>query len=211
MGFQSTFYQLGFVKEHDVLLLMQWAALIASCSLARDCVATLEKKMDVGGNGGGLAINNKQRAMLPNKSRGEFIRNQRKDSEVSSSPAALNPQSSCPSCRTFFAVHFVRRGECGSQQQISQQPYNEHQQLVQFILGDWKLRTTRRTEVHDYCYTQTLSGQRSLEMHLKCMLLAHVSNTYAAAAAVTVITSPVNQFTSWSENTCYKLTPGETN
>uniref|UniRef100_A0A8C5CVX3 Striatin interacting protein 1 n=1 Tax=Gadus morhua TaxID=8049 RepID=A0A8C5CVX3_GADMO len=45
------------------------------------------KKMDVGGNGGGLAINNKQRAMLPNKSRGEFIRNQRKDSEgMSESP-----------------------------------------------------------------------------------------------------------------------------
>ncbi|KAJ3603062.1 hypothetical protein NHX12_030806 [Muraenolepis orangiensis] len=43
--------------------------------------------MDVAGNGGGLAINNKQRAMLPNKSRGEFIRNQRKDSEgLSESP-----------------------------------------------------------------------------------------------------------------------------
>ncbi|CAB1315010.1 unnamed protein product [Coregonus sp. 'balchen'] len=37
--------------------------------------------MDVGGNGGGLIVNNKQRAMLPNKSRGEFVRNQRKDSE----------------------------------------------------------------------------------------------------------------------------------
>ena len=51
------------------------------------------KKMDVGGNGGGLAINNKQRAMLPNKSRGEFIRNQRKDSEVSRGPVNL-PQDS---------------------------------------------------------------------------------------------------------------------
>lgn len=39
--------------------------------------------MDGGGNGGGLPINNKQRAMLPNKSRGEFTRNARKDSEVS--------------------------------------------------------------------------------------------------------------------------------
>lgn len=38
--------------------------------------------MDVGGNGGGLPVNNKQRAMLPNKSRGEFTRNPRKDSEV---------------------------------------------------------------------------------------------------------------------------------
>ena len=43
---------------------------------------TCESKMDVGGNGGGLIVNNKQRAMLPNKSRGEFVRNQRKDSEV---------------------------------------------------------------------------------------------------------------------------------
>lgn len=40
------------------------------------------KNMDVGGNGGGLPLNNKQRAMLPNKSRGEFTRNPRKDSEV---------------------------------------------------------------------------------------------------------------------------------
>lgn len=38
--------------------------------------------MDVGGNGSGLPVNNKQRAMLPNKTRGEFTRNQRKDSEV---------------------------------------------------------------------------------------------------------------------------------
>ena len=42
--------------------------------------------MDVGGNhsgnGGGLPVNNRQRAMLPNKSRGEFTRNPRKDSEV---------------------------------------------------------------------------------------------------------------------------------
>ena len=38
--------------------------------------------MDVGGNGSGLPLNNKQRAMLPNKSRGEFTRNPRKDSEV---------------------------------------------------------------------------------------------------------------------------------
>ncbi|KAK7916683.1 hypothetical protein WMY93_012444 [Mugilogobius chulae] len=37
--------------------------------------------MDVGGNGGGSAVNNKQRAMIPNKSRGEFTRNLRKDSE----------------------------------------------------------------------------------------------------------------------------------
>ncbi|XP_014022350.1 striatin-interacting protein 1 homolog isoform X3 [Salmo salar] len=37
--------------------------------------------MDVGGNGGGSIVNSKQRAMLPNKSRGEFVRNQRKDSE----------------------------------------------------------------------------------------------------------------------------------
>ncbi|XP_015198321.2 striatin-interacting protein 1 homolog isoform X1 [Lepisosteus oculatus] len=36
--------------------------------------------MDVG-VGGALVVNNKQRAMLPNKGRGEFIRNQRKDSE----------------------------------------------------------------------------------------------------------------------------------
>uniref|UniRef100_A0A8C7NGJ6 Striatin interacting protein 1 n=1 Tax=Oncorhynchus mykiss TaxID=8022 RepID=A0A8C7NGJ6_ONCMY len=41
-----------------------------------------QSNMDVGGNGGGLIVNNKQRAMLPNKSRGEFVRNQRKDSEV---------------------------------------------------------------------------------------------------------------------------------
>uniref|UniRef100_A0A4W5R994 Striatin interacting protein 1 n=1 Tax=Hucho hucho TaxID=62062 RepID=A0A4W5R994_9TELE len=40
-----------------------------------------QSNMDVGGNGGGLIVNNKQRAMLPNKSRGEFVRNQRKDSE----------------------------------------------------------------------------------------------------------------------------------
>lgn len=38
--------------------------------------------MDGGGNGGGLPLNNKQRNMLPNKSRGEFTRNPRKDSEV---------------------------------------------------------------------------------------------------------------------------------
>lgn len=41
-----------------------------------------QKIMDVGGNGSGLPVNNKQRAMLPNKSRGEFTRNPRKDSEV---------------------------------------------------------------------------------------------------------------------------------
>uniref|UniRef100_A0A8C7H8I5 Striatin interacting protein 1 n=1 Tax=Oncorhynchus kisutch TaxID=8019 RepID=A0A8C7H8I5_ONCKI len=41
-----------------------------------------QSNMDVGGNVGGLIVNNKQRAMLPNKSRGEFVRNQRKDSEV---------------------------------------------------------------------------------------------------------------------------------
>uniref|UniRef100_A0A668SSD2 Striatin interacting protein 1 n=1 Tax=Oreochromis aureus TaxID=47969 RepID=A0A668SSD2_OREAU len=40
-----------------------------------------QKIMDVGGNGSGLPVNNKQRAMLPNKTRGEFTRNQRKDSE----------------------------------------------------------------------------------------------------------------------------------
>lgn len=40
------------------------------------------KIMDVGGNGSGLPVNNKQRAMLPNKSRGDFTRNPRKDSEV---------------------------------------------------------------------------------------------------------------------------------
>uniref|UniRef100_A0A674MW01 Striatin interacting protein 1 n=1 Tax=Takifugu rubripes TaxID=31033 RepID=A0A674MW01_TAKRU len=39
--------------------------------------------MDGGGNGGALPLNNKQRNMLPNKSRGEFARNPRKDSEVS--------------------------------------------------------------------------------------------------------------------------------
>uniref|UniRef100_A0A7N9AL32 Striatin interacting protein 1 n=1 Tax=Mastacembelus armatus TaxID=205130 RepID=A0A7N9AL32_9TELE len=45
------------------------------------------KIMDVGGNGGGLPVNNKQRAMLPNKSRGDFTRNARKDSEgLSESP-----------------------------------------------------------------------------------------------------------------------------
>lgn len=38
--------------------------------------------MDVGGSSGGLPVNNKQRAMIPNKSRGEFTRNPRKDSEV---------------------------------------------------------------------------------------------------------------------------------
>lgn len=38
--------------------------------------------MDGGGNGGGLPLNNKQRNMLPNKSRAEFTRNARKDSEV---------------------------------------------------------------------------------------------------------------------------------
>ncbi|KAK1800106.1 hypothetical protein P4O66_006612 [Electrophorus voltai] len=37
--------------------------------------------MDVGGNGGGVIVNNKQKVMLPGKSRGEFARNQRKDSE----------------------------------------------------------------------------------------------------------------------------------
>ncbi|XP_010773257.1 striatin-interacting protein 1 homolog [Notothenia coriiceps] len=43
--------------------------------------------MDVGGNSSGLPVNNKQRAMLPNKSRGEFTRNPRKDSEgLSESP-----------------------------------------------------------------------------------------------------------------------------
>uniref|UniRef100_A0A673YFA6 Striatin interacting protein 1 n=1 Tax=Salmo trutta TaxID=8032 RepID=A0A673YFA6_SALTR len=40
-----------------------------------------QSNMDVGGNGGGSIVNSKQRAMLPNKSRGEFVRNQRKDSE----------------------------------------------------------------------------------------------------------------------------------
>lgn len=44
--------------------------------------AAPQKIMDVGGNGSGLPVNNKQRAMLPNKGRGEFTRNQRKDSEV---------------------------------------------------------------------------------------------------------------------------------
>ncbi|CAB1353736.1 unnamed protein product [Coregonus sp. 'balchen'] len=38
--------------------------------------------MDGGGNNGGELIVNKQRAMLPNKSRGEFVRNQRKDLEL---------------------------------------------------------------------------------------------------------------------------------
>lgn len=38
--------------------------------------------MDGGDIGGGLPLNNKQRTMLPNKSRGEFTRNARKDSEV---------------------------------------------------------------------------------------------------------------------------------
>ncbi|XP_033995476.1 striatin-interacting protein 1 homolog [Trematomus bernacchii] len=44
--------------------------------------------MDVGGNSSGLPVNNKQRAMLPNKSRGEFTRNPRKDSSegLSESP-----------------------------------------------------------------------------------------------------------------------------
>ncbi|KAI9522885.1 Striatin-interacting protein 1 [Dissostichus eleginoides] len=43
--------------------------------------------MDVGGNGSGLPVNNQQRAMLPNKSRGEFTRNPRKDSDgLSESP-----------------------------------------------------------------------------------------------------------------------------
>lgn len=41
--------------------------------------------MDLGGNGGGLPVNNKQRAMTPNKSRGEFPRNSRKDSDVRTS------------------------------------------------------------------------------------------------------------------------------
>lgn len=40
--------------------------------------------MDAGGNSGGLPVNNKQRAMLPNKAKGEFTRNPRKDSEVRS-------------------------------------------------------------------------------------------------------------------------------
>ena len=65
----------------SLVLLVQWAELMAVIS--REVAYRRWKKMDVGGNGGGLAINNKQRAMLPNKSRGEFIRNQRKDSEVS--------------------------------------------------------------------------------------------------------------------------------
>ncbi|KAF3856361.1 hypothetical protein F7725_017084 [Dissostichus mawsoni] len=44
-------------------------------------------QMDVGGNSSGLPVNNQQRAMLPNKSRGEFTRNPRKDSEgLSESP-----------------------------------------------------------------------------------------------------------------------------
>ncbi|KAK1901627.1 Striatin-interacting protein 1 like [Dissostichus eleginoides] len=43
--------------------------------------------MDVGGNSSGLPVNNQQRAMLPNKSRGEFTRNPRKDSDgLSESP-----------------------------------------------------------------------------------------------------------------------------
>nr|XP_020463535.1 striatin-interacting protein 1 isoform X2 [Monopterus albus] len=43
--------------------------------------------MDGGVNGSGLPVNNKQRAMLPNKSRGDFTRNSRKDSEgLSESP-----------------------------------------------------------------------------------------------------------------------------
>lgn len=38
--------------------------------------------MDGGGSGGAAPLNNKPRAMIPNKSRGEFTRNARKDSEV---------------------------------------------------------------------------------------------------------------------------------
>lgn len=46
--------------------------------------------MDVGGTSSGLPVNNKQRAMLPNKSRGEFTRNARKDSEVREQKFVIN-------------------------------------------------------------------------------------------------------------------------
>lgn len=48
------------------------------------------KIMDGGGNGGGLPLNNKQRTMLPNKGKGEFTRNPRKDSEVGEEKFAMN-------------------------------------------------------------------------------------------------------------------------
>lgn len=54
---------------------------VLAYQVSREDTAT-KNIMDVGGNGGGLPVNNKQRAMLPNKSRGEFTRNPRKDSEV---------------------------------------------------------------------------------------------------------------------------------
>lgn len=38
---------------------------------------------------GGPPVNNKQRAMLPNKSRGEFTRNPRKDSEVGNEKSVI--------------------------------------------------------------------------------------------------------------------------
>lgn len=59
--------------------------------------------MEVGGNGGGLPVNNKQRVMLPNKSRGEFPRNSRKDSEVRKEKSnvyfLLEPSGNTPGSR----------------------------------------------------------------------------------------------------------------
>lgn len=64
------------------------------------------KMMDVGGNGSGLPVNNKQKAMLPNKSRGDFTRNPRKDSEVRRQKSVIyfphenpaSPQQTIPFC-----------------------------------------------------------------------------------------------------------------
>lgn len=63
--------------------------------------------MDVGGSSGVFPVNNKQKAMLPNKARGEFTRNARKDSEVRK-PEFLNE---CPAheSETGEASSFTQR------------------------------------------------------------------------------------------------------
>lgn len=69
-----------FVSSESALTHGQAASQLSQVS-SRETILR-PQMMDVGGNGSGLPVNNKQRAMLPNKSRGEFARNPRKDSEV---------------------------------------------------------------------------------------------------------------------------------
>uniref|UniRef100_A0A7N6A483 Striatin interacting protein 1 n=1 Tax=Anabas testudineus TaxID=64144 RepID=A0A7N6A483_ANATE len=74
-----------FVSSESALTHGQAASQLSQVS-SRETILR-PQMMDVGGNGSGLPVNNKQRAMLPNKSRGEFARNPRKDSEgLSESP-----------------------------------------------------------------------------------------------------------------------------